>query len=196
MDETPIYKFAIREDLHDVAEKFLPTRATSRATGWDVCAAIKDRNSLNISFGQYVKIPLGFRSFVPEGWWYELKPRSSTFGNKNLHSLYGTIDEDFQGELLFACQYLPNLAIQSHGRAWNFDKLNFLVADKEYPDLKIKFGDAIGQIIPIRRQEMIVEDISNEEFDSLCKRRNAERGDGGFGSSDSKRKKYNLIINQ
>jgi dUTP pyrophosphatase len=164
MIDNPTFRFAIREDLSDQEDKFVPSRGTERATGWDVRAAMKDHQNLVIRAGFYYKIPLGFRVFAPEGWWLELRPRSSTFGKKQLHSLYGVIDEDYEGECLFACQYLPD--IRSMGA-----------------DLTIEFGEAIGQILPVKRQEMQVEKISNEDYQRACQARNAKRGAGGFGST-------------
>ena len=41
------------------------------------------------------------------------------------------------------------------------------------PDLIIKFGDSVGQILPVKRIEMIVQEISNDEFEDLNKKRNA-----------------------
>lgn len=169
MSEIPIFRFAIRENLKDVTRDglsaFLPTRGTERSTGWDVKAALTNGlTDLVIRPGSHVKIPLGFRVFAPEGWWLELRPRSSSFAKKNLHALYGVIDEDYEGECIFACQYLPDL--RSLGN-----------------DLVIKFGEAIGQIVPVKRQEMIVAEITNTDYDSACKARNAARGAGGFGST-------------
>lgn len=166
----PTYKFALREDLKNNHE-FLPAKGEPFASGWDVRAALESGpgTSLEIKPFQHVKIPLGFRTYCPEGWWFELKPRSSTFGKKFLHALYGTIDESFQGILVFACQYIPTMDISNINSVQN---------------LKISFGEAIGQIIPVKRQEMIVECIDNKEYDSLCEKRNAPRKDGGFGSTD------------
>lgn len=174
MIQIPTFKFAIREDLAGAASvngnTFLPTKGTDKATGWDVRAAldpVTGNNSLasiTLHAGQYAKIPLGFRVFAPDGWWLELRPRSSSFAKKNLHALYGVIDEDYEGQCVFACQYLPD-------------------ADGMGSDLKIMFGEAIGQIIPVQRQNMVVEEASNEEYDLLCKTRNAQRGVGGFGST-------------
>lgn len=183
MNETPVFKFAIREDLKDTGDLFLPSRGTSKATGWDVKAAFKKRESIVIYAGQHVKIPLGFRTFAPEGWWYELKPRSSTFGKKKLHSLYGTIDEDYEGELIFACQYLPSLEISPVDELHQNELINAMYCYKREQYLVVDFGEAIGQIIPVKRQEMITESISNEEFEKICKERNAVRGAGGFGST-------------
>jgi dUTPase len=107
---------------------------------------------------------LGFRVFAPEGWWLELRPRSSTFAKKQLHCLYGVIDEDYEGECLFACQYIPDISTMGN-------------------DLTIGSGDAIGQLVPVRRQEMKVEMVTNEEYEKFCKERSASRGTGGFGST-------------
>lgn len=167
----PVFKFAVREDLKDTGDMFLPTRAEPFATGWDVKAAFPDRDSVILTPGQYIKIPLGFRAFCPEGWWYELKPRSSTFAKKYLHCLYGTIDQCFENELVLACQYNPPNQSDGYGIG---------------PRLEIKFGEPIGQIIPVERQKMVVKGISNEEYDKLCKFRGAQRGTGGFGSTDLK----------
>lgn len=154
-DKIPTFKFAIKEGLSDI---YLPQRGTDRATGWDV----KSTERLLIYPREYVKISLGFRLFCPPGWWVELRPRSSSFAKKNLHALYGVIDEDYEGNCVFAAQYIPH------------DYNN---------SLEIQEGEAIGQIIPVKRQEMIVERVTNEEYEKLCKERSASRGSGGFGST-------------
>jgi deoxyuridine 5'-triphosphate nucleotidohydrolase len=157
---TPIFRFALTKGCEPF--EFLPRRGTPQSTGWDVRSASEEPVVLRA--GQYVKIPLGFRMFSPPGWWMEIRPRSSTFAKKQLHCLYGVIDEDYEGEMVFACQYIPD--VSSLGK-----------------DVTINYGDAIGQIIPIRRQEMKVERVSNEEYDALCQERNHSRGSGGFGST-------------
>lgn len=157
MEELPTFKFAIKEGLSDI---YLPSKGSSRASGWDV----RSTDQLIIRAGEYAKIPLGFRLLCPPGWWMELRPRSSSFAKKSLHALYGVIDEDYEGQLVFACQYLPEKS--------------------EVPGyIVIQEGEAVGQIIPVKRQEMIVEKISNEEYEKFCKERNASRGSGGFGST-------------
>lgn len=159
----PVFKFALREDLKDHPE-FLPVQADPESSGYDVRAAQEDRKDIVLRAGQYFKIPLGFRSFCPKGWYYLLHPRSSSFAKKQMHCLIGVIDETFENQTIFAGQYIPD--VSSLGK-----------------DLVIKFGDPIGQIIPIKRQEMIVESITNEEFDEWCKARNGQRKTGGFGST-------------
>lgn len=164
----PIFKFAIREDLSDTGDLFLPKKAEPYATGYDVYFAPKDRKDLVVHPGEYVKLPLGFRSFCPSGWYYELHPRSSTFIKKNLHVLIGIIDETWEGQTALVGMYLPE-----HDNS-----------------LAIKFGEPIGQIIPRKKQDIIAIEINNNDFDSLCKERNSIRGTGGFGSS----KDVNFVI--
>jgi dUTPase len=178
MSEIPVFRFALREDLKD-DKRFLPTRAEPTATGWDVRSA----DSLVLKPLEAVRIRLGFRGFCPPGWWYELRPRSSSYAKKNLHALYGVIDETYEGELVFACQYIPNMKYLNHhdndGLYWNEPDWDAFLSN----ELKIEFGDAIGQIVPVRRDEMVVQEITNEDYDNACKARAAVRGAGGFGST-------------
>jgi len=169
--EIPEFKFAVKEGLD---ESFLPVRGDSHSTGWDVRAA-KDVVFYPTSLEM---IPLGIRCFAPEGYWLELRPRSSTFGKKELSSLYGVIDNNFEGELLFACKWEPSL-LQPHDEYLSSNDL----VDYFYKALTIKKGERIGQLVPVRRQEMFVTGITNEEFDTLCAQRGLKRGAGGFGST-------------
>lgn len=162
MKELPKFLFALREDLKD-EKGFLPTRAEPLATGWDCRAAMKDRKTLIVRPGQYVRVELGFRAFCPPGWWYRLMPRSSSFVKKSMHALYGVVDEAFNMEALFCFQYIPDVASLGN-------------------DLRIEFGDPIAQIIPVQRQEMIVEEVGNVELEQMYRERNAVRN-GGFGST-------------
>lgn len=163
--EQPVFKFALAERIKGDT-RFLPARGEPKATGYDVRACMANQKSLVLRPGQHVKIPLGFRAFLPDGWWYEIKPRSSSFAKKHLHCLYGTVDEHFALEAVLACQYIPD--INGMGK-----------------DLTIEYGEAIAQIIPRQRQEMIVEQVSNEEIEMLYSNRPTERK-GGFGSTDRK----------
>jgi dUTPase len=167
--KTPTFRFALREDLKD-EKMFLPRRGEPSATGWDCRAAQSNRKPIILAPGEYFKIELGFRAFPEEGWWFQLHPRSSSFVKKFMHCLIGTIDTHFEGQLILAGQYSPDIFATGAS-----------VAIKE--DLVINFGDALCQIIPIKRQEMEILDISNEEYNDLCNKRGAIRK-GGFGSTD------------
>lgn len=168
----PNFFFALREGLKE-HKILLPTQADANATGYDVRSAHK--GTLVIDPLEYVKIPLGFRTLCPEGWWFELKPRSSSFAKKYLHCLYGTIDENFEGELVLACQYIPPVQADMSFKEYIKSPSN---------KLEINFGDAIGQIIPVRRRNMNVLEVSNDEMNLKYSLRNDVRGTGGFGSSD------------
>jgi dUTPase len=163
--EIPTYKFALREDLEkEGLVQFLPTKGEPNATGWDLRAAPEDKKDIVIKAGEFKLIKSGIKCYCPEGWWFEIRPRSSTFAKKHLNCLYGVIDEAFSLEILFAVKYDPDVKSLCQ-------------------DLTIKFGEPLFQMIPIKRQEMRVELISNEEFNFLNTRRNADRK-GGFGSTD------------
>lgn len=163
----PVFKFALRSDLEG-DKRFLPKRATSKASGWDVFAAPENKKSIILRAGQYAKIPLGFRVIPPEGYWLELRPRSSTFTKKFLHCLYGVIDFDYRGFLFLPVMY--QAALSALGK-----------------DLEIKYGEAMGQIIPIKLREMLVEEVSNDTYDKMCDEEINERGAGGFGSTSDKK---------
>lgn len=158
MNETPpTFKFLIRSDLN---QSYAPTKAHSNDTGWDVSFAPIDNKPKTLYSGQWFMIPLGLQVFAPEGWWLELRPRSSTVAKKHIHPLYGVIDEGFEKEIHFVGQFMAQAG----------------------ETLTINPGDRIGQLVPIKRQEMIVELISKEEFEKLTSARVNQRS-GGFGST-------------
>jgi len=80
-----------------------------------------------------------------------------------------------------ACQYIPSQDCYNSAFAPCHNTATF-----DHTPLVINFGDALGQIIPVERKEMKVTEVTNEEYDALCKDRNAQRGAGGFGSTDKK----------
>lgn len=159
MSDKPKFLFALREDLKD-DKRFLPTRATEGSAGWDVSCAFEDHKNRIVNQGEYLMIPLGIRFIAPAGWWLEMKPRSSTFVKKHMHALYGTLDCDYRGWVHFCAKYDdPNT-------------------------LELKFGERIGQLIPVKLREMVVEQIDNKNFDKYVEEENNARGAGGFGSTD------------
>lgn len=163
MAELPVFKFALRPDVIE-DKRFLPTKAEPLATGYDVRACPADHKDIIVRPGEVVRIPLGFRAFCPSGWWYILHPRSSFFVKKNMHTLIGIIDEAFPEQAQMISQYLPD-------------------AKDLTKNLIIKYGDAIGQIIPVRREEMRCDEITNKDMDDAYIFRGAART-GGFGSTD------------
>ena len=159
VDDKPVFRFALREDIKD-DKRFLPVRATSGSAGWDVSCAFEDHQDLVVQPGQYLKIPLGIRCIMPPGWWLSVKPRSSSFVKKKLHALYGTADSDFRNFLYFCAK-----------------------SDNEEP-MTLNFGERIGQLIPVKMQEMVVGEVENDTFDYYVNQENNNtRKYGGFGST-------------
>lgn len=166
------FKFAVVDRVKQVGNftiegkeltpsSFVPARSRPNDTGYDVRCA--QTGGMLIKPGQYFMMPLGIRSLPEEGWWYELKPRSGTFIKKHISALYGTVDFSWQGELMFAGVYLPD-------------------SRQLIKDLKVEYGEKIAQIIPVKRVEMLPEEISNEEIDAAYAL-DTERGANGFNSS-------------
>lgn len=168
----PEFTFTILDGLD---ESFAPTRGDSHSTGWDVRAA-KD---VVLRPTERALVPLGIKCFAPSGYWLELRPRSSTFGKKSLHALYGVIDESYSGEILFACQWIPSF---HEGIYDDMDNSGALMTylNREF---KIAKGERIGQLVPVKRQLMSINIIPQDVFDYMCKNRGLERGAGGFGST-------------
>jgi dUTPase len=151
----PDFKFSLVDGCD---ETFLPTKGEPKATGWDV----KARGKVVIHPYSYFKIPLGFKAFPPDGWWFHLYPRSSSFIKLHMHCLTGVIDEAFPLEVMLCGQYIPE--------------------QKNKANITIESGDRVGQIIPVKRQEMIISHVSEDEFNELVKNRASERV-GGLGST-------------
>jgi deoxyuridine 5'-triphosphate nucleotidohydrolase len=175
---TPEFKFALTQTVQQhcpselehkplLATDFLPKANKNTDTGYDVRCA--EPEGIEICPDEYFKIRLGFRMFAPEGWWMQLVPRSSTFIKQGIHALYGVIDETYENEMMFCGQFVPDSKVLIPGG----DKNCF----------RIEFGQRIAQLIPVERQTMLCTEVTNDEFDHLCRERNAPRGIGGFGSS-------------
>ena len=172
-ESSPKFLFALTPELESLGwgnldfspDDFLPTRAEPFATGWDVrCAEPK---GFDLKPFYYYKIPLGFKAIPEKGWWAELNTRSSLFAKRHIHALYGKVDEMYSEQWFFACQFIPGEEILTNGN-----------------HNRIEFGDRVGQIIPVKRQEMIVQRVSNFEFESILGFTNRKRS--GFGSTGEK----------
>ena len=170
--ENPLFKFALTEQARSTnltldsvnvtGKDFLPRRANASDTAYDVRAVEKT----TIRPGGYAKIPLGIVALIPEGWWLSLHPRSGVFVKKYIHNLYGVIDQDFAHQLMFCCQYIPNSS-------------DLLSGDGA---ISIEAGERIGQLIPIKRVDMMVEECSLSDIEEEMKRRKSTRT-GGFSST-------------
>ena len=156
----PTFTFSLRPGLED---RYLPAKGTEYALGYDVRAALTEETMI-VRAGHYFRIPLGFRYLPEEGWGFELHPRSSSFAKKNMHCLIGIVDEDWEGETIFVGQFIPDSGSISS-------------------DLVIRRGDAVGQLLPVRRVELNKVLVSSREMDELYAKRKYRRGANGIGST-------------
>lgn len=148
---------------------FLPTKGNPTDSGYDIRCA--EPNGMDLLPGKYFLMKLGIRMYAPQGWWLFLLPRSGTFAVKNVHSLYGVIDEQYEKELCFAGQWIPDSSIP-------------LAANL---NLRVECGERIAQVIPMPNYGFDPSSLSktNEELNKMFSLRNGIRGTGGFNSSGS-----------
>ena len=144
---------------------FLPSKQNANDTGYDVKACILDDQgqpgSITLHPDQAFKIDLGIRTIAPPGWWVQVNARSSTFAKLHLVCLVGVVDNGYEGAMMLAGKYLP----------------------PNEATITINHGDRVGQLIPMRLEQMDCLWVSDEEFDNQSKARHNTRGTGGFGSS-------------
>lgn len=85
LDETEI------KNLYDAIQ--LPTRATSGSSGYDIRVPV----NIRLKAGMTIKVPLGLRVKIKDGWWFGVFPRSS-LGFKyrlQLDNTVGVVDSDY-----------------------------------------------------------------------------------------------------
>jgi dUTP pyrophosphatase len=77
----------------------LPSRATQRSSGYDLCAAV--RSDLVVAPGDRVLVPTGYCVSIPAGYEGQIRPRSGLALSHGilLPNAPGTIDADYRGEL-------------------------------------------------------------------------------------------------
>lgn len=148
-------------------EDWLPTRANPEDVGYDCrSASVED---IVLRPGCLIKVPLGFSSLIPSGWWLNVHPRSSTFGSRNIISHIGIIDSTYPNEVVFMGRYEPDACK--------------LLSDTN--PLTIKFGERVCQILPVKRESMKIKLLSSAEMKEAREARPTTRI-GGLGSSGAK----------
>jgi dUTP pyrophosphatase len=129
----------------------LPRSATPGASGVDLQAAVE--TSVTIPPGGRAAIPTGIAVAIPEGWEWQIRPRSGLALRSGLTVLNspGTVDSDYRGEVIVI---LVNLAVLP---------------------VTIGRGDRIAQAVLCR--------IYSPVFDEVDELPASGRGEGGFGST-------------
>jgi len=135
-----------------------PERGTSRSAGIDFFIPNDYNGNTFISPGESVLIPSGIRAEVPKGYMLTAFNKSGVATKKSLVVGACVVDEDYQGEIHI---HLINSGDES---------------------VDIKPGDKIVQFILVPVNYDIIQVVSNQElFEEI-----SERGEGGFGSTDTK----------
>ena len=129
----------------------LPKKAYSTDACFDIYACLD--KEITIFTENTVKIPTGFATEIPEGYYCEVYPRSGLATNHGLRlaNSVGIIDADYRGEWIVA-----------------------LHSDSDHPQV-IKHGDRIAQFA--------VKQVLPCELVETDKLSYSPRGIGGFGST-------------
>ncbi len=122
------------------------------------------------------KVRFGIAWEMPEGYEGVLRPRSSSYINKNLHVYIGTIDQQYRGEVICAVSLIAPSETKYYGLDGKFvpkgEGIHKLIMPKPY---LIKKGEAVAQVA-FRKVPM----FWIREVDELSE---TDRGEKGFGSS-------------
>lgn len=169
----------------------LPKKATERSTGYDVISTsdpeiVGEKTEAGYKRIDYVQYRTNLKMAVqkekkPRGDFFSVEfvdydilafPRSSVSKyNLILANCIGLLDADYRGEVLLRFKYI-----------WQPEDLDFageaIIVGKPNLEKVYKKGDKICQLKVTRVED--VEFVLVNELDST------DRGDGGFGSSDSK----------
>ena len=145
----------------------LPSPASSRAAGHDLCAAV-DADVI-IAPSERVLVPTGFKIAIPDGYEAQIRPRSGLALKHGvvLPNSPGTIDADYRGEL------------------------RVILGNTGQENFTVRRGDRIAQLViaPVVRAEW--EEVANLDetargtggFGSTGQRESPQSGSSGPGSS-------------
>ena len=129
----------------------IPKYETPGASGLDLVACIE--NKIVIKSGEKSLVPTGIAVSIPEGYEFQVRPRSGLAVKKSISVLNtpGTIDSDYRGEIKVILV--------------NFGDVPFEITN----------GLRIAQMILCPIVKATLEEVDNLE--------STERGTGGFGST-------------
>lgn len=131
----------------------LPSRASLGAAGYDVCAWLPDKASVELAPGDRALIPTGLKVAIPAGYEIQVRPRSGLALKKGLTVLNtpGTIDADYRGEV--------GVILLNTGRE----------------PVTISHGERVAQLV--MNYVYTVDWMESASLDAT------DRADGGFGST-------------
>ncbi len=128
----------------------MPKRATDEAAAFDVHANV----NMNIPFKGMAKVPLGFKTIIQPGYYFQLQDRSG-MALKGITVRAGVIDSDYRDEW---CAILAN---------------------ETNSDYYVSIGERVAQAVLLKLPTVEVKEVNSVDFDKIS---TTNRG-GGFGST-------------
>ena len=131
----------------------LPAYQSADAAGLDLCAAIPEKESVELLPGQRIAVPTGFAIEIPRGFEGQVRPRSGLALRHGVTCLNapGTIDADYRGEIL--------VILINHGQE--------------------PFGLQRG----MRVAQLVIAPMSQVKLVEIAELSATDRSQGGFGST-------------
>lgn len=155
METSEVIRFnGIDVDIKLSKDAYIPTKATTGATGYDVYLKGKKGTKITIKPKETVILDTGVSCNYPKGYDLQVRSRSGLSSKEQLLLLngVGTIDSDYRGTIK-----LPL----------------FNLSDK---DVEIEQGQRIGQLVMLKTVEMDFKEVDNHKDIT-------DRGTQGFGST-------------
>lgn len=131
----------------------LPRYQTGSAAGFDLVAAVSDREPVVLSAGARGAVPTGLVFELPQGYEAQVRPRSGLALKRGVTVLNspGTVDADYRGEV--------QVVLINH-------------SDEAF---RIARGDRIAQVV--------IAPVTTVEIVEVLEVSETRRGQGGFGST-------------
>lgn len=134
-----------------------PTQAHDTDAGWDIYYCPSEENSafVSVAFGKSVLLGTGIKCEIPDGYYLEVKNRSSMSVKQGILVGAGIIDKNFDGELKVNLQNVTGNGLE-----------------------KIEPFQKIAQMVLLPKPKYIWEESLIDDLNQ-----NSQRGEKGFGSS-------------
>ena len=152
----------------------IPTKAHPTDAAWDCYARTVDVLPQNI-----VKCALGFKLELPEGWFADLRPRSSIYKTGLwLSNSCGVVDAGYRGEVMAFFYFgkeirpieipkSPDVCVRPGDMIYLHENTRSIIP---------KIGDRVIQMMIRKLDEVELVHVAVVDF-------NTDRGEGGFGST-------------
>jgi dUTP pyrophosphatase len=164
-------------------------------------------NTITVQPWQQAIIPHGFAMEIPYGYEGQIRPRSSSYGSKNVEVILGTIDANYRGEMKSSILYRPPV----EGVAGSFVQ-KLMEAEEQYAQEKASSGAPSGAILmhvtrslamavcmnlglarmPVtpltlspgdRVSQLVIAPVVYAQIETVDELNETERGEKGFGES-------------